>query len=88
MKTFINGKKTPIIPPLLVNNNLISNFRGKANIFNDFFVQQYQPIANNSILPTNQMFYSQNRLRDFDIDYEEILKLINGLNSHKANRHD
>ena len=53
IKTFINGKKTPIIPPLLVNNNLISNFRKKANIFNNFFVQQCQPIANNSILPTN-----------------------------------
>ena len=82
------AKKTPIIPLLLVNNNLISNFRGKTNIFNDFFVQQYQPKANNSILPTNQMFYTQNRLRDFDIDYEKILKLINGLNSHKANGHD
>ena len=39
MKTFVNGKKTLIIPPLLVNNNLFSNFREKANIFNDFFVQ-------------------------------------------------
>ena len=35
MKTFIYRKKNPIIPPLLVNNNLISNFRKKANIFND-----------------------------------------------------
>ena len=51
MKTFINGKKPPIIPPLLVNNNLISNLRENANTFNDFFVQQCQPIASNSILP-------------------------------------
>ena len=43
MKTSINGKKNPIIPTLLVNNKLISNFREKANIFNDFFVQQCQP---------------------------------------------
>ena len=50
IKTFINSKKIPLIPPLLVNNNLISNFREKANVFNDFFVQQYQPKANNSIL--------------------------------------
>ena len=50
IKTFINSKKTPFIPPLLVNNNLISNFREKGNVFNDFFVQQYQPKANNSIL--------------------------------------
>ena len=88
MKTSINGKKTPILPPLLVNNNLISNFREKANIFNDFFVQQCQPTAKNSILSTNQIFYTQNRLRDFDIDCGKILKLINGLNPHKAHGHD
>ena len=88
MKTFVNGKETPVIPSLLVNNNLISNFRERANIFNDFFVQQCQPIANNSILPTNQIFYTQNRLRGFDIDCVKISKLINGLNKHKAHGHD
>ena len=35
MQTFVNGK-TPIIPPLLVNYSLTSNFMEKANIFNDF----------------------------------------------------
>ena len=65
IKTFFNGKKPPIILPFLVNNNLISNFREKVNIFRDFFVQQCQPIANNSILPTNQIFHTQNRLSDF-----------------------
>ena len=93
MKTFVNVKKTPIIPPLLsyyypVNNNLIYNFGEKTNIFNDLFVQQCQPIANNSILPTNQIFYTQNRLWDFDIDCGKILKLINDLNPHKAHGHD
>ena len=88
MKTFINGKKTPVIPPLLVNNNLISNFREKFNIFNNFFAQQYQPINSNSIRRTNQIFYSQNRLRDFDFDCGKIFKLINELNPHKAHGHD
>ena len=55
MMAFINGKKTPIIPLLLVTNNLISNFGEKANVFEDIFVQQCQPIAKNSILPTNQV---------------------------------
>ena len=88
MKTFVNGKKTPIIPPLLVNNNLISDFREKANIFNDFFVQQCQAIANDSILPTNQIFSTQDRLRDFYNDCGKISKLINGLNPHKAHGHE
>ena len=88
MKSFVNGKKAPIISPLLFNNNLISNFKEKANIFYDFFAQLCQPIANNSILPTNQIFYTQNRLRDFDIDSGKISKLINGLNPHKAHGHN
>ena len=47
-----------------------------------------QPIANNSILPTNQIFYAQNRLEGFWYDYEKILKLINGLNPHNVHGHD
>ena len=83
------AKKTPIIHPLLVNNNLISNFRENAsNIFNDFFVHQYQSVANNSILSTKRIFYIQKRLKDFDIDCGKILKLINGLYPHKAHGHD
>ena len=62
--------------------------KDKANIFNDFCVQQCRPITKNSILPTDQIFYTQNRLRDFDIDCGKILKLINGLNPHKAHGHD
>ena len=72
----------------MVNNYLISNFREKANIFNNFFVQQCQPIANNSILPTNQIFFTQNKLRDFDVDSAKISKLIKSLNPHKAHGHD
>ena len=84
MKIFVYGKNSAIIPPILVNNNLISNFREEANIVNDFFVQQCQPIPNNSILPKNQIFYTQNRLRDCGT----TSKLINGLNPHKAHGHD
>ena len=37
---FSNNKKTPIIPPLLVNNKIISNFSEKANLFNKYFASQ------------------------------------------------
>ena len=72
----------------MVSNNLISNFREKTNVFNDFFVQQRQPLANNSILQTNHILYTQNILNDFDIDCGKVLKLINGLHPHKAHGHD
>ena len=34
MKIFYNGKKTPLIPPLLVNDKLECDFGKKANHFN------------------------------------------------------
>ena len=69
------------------NNNLISTFGEKTK--NDFFfVQQCQPIANSSILSTNQIFYTQNRRRDSDIDFGKSLNLINELNPNKAYGHD
>ena len=37
MKTFYNGKKIPLIPPLLINYKFDSDFGKKANRFNEFF---------------------------------------------------
>ena len=37
LKTLYNGKKIPLIPPILISNKLISNFIEKANHFNAFF---------------------------------------------------
>ena len=40
LKGFYNGKRVPVFPPLLVNNKLVTDFKAKANIFNDFFSKQ------------------------------------------------
>ena len=55
-KILYNGKKTPLIPPILVNIKLISNFKEKAN--HDFFACQCTPISNDRALPkaTNSVF--------------------------------
>ena len=37
LKTFLNNKKIPYIPPLLHNGKFIMDFREKAELFNDFF---------------------------------------------------
>ena len=31
LKTYANGRKVPVIPPLLINDEFISNFKTKAN---------------------------------------------------------
>ena len=37
LKTFINGTKIPLTPPLLVVNQFVSDFLVKVNFFNDYF---------------------------------------------------
>ena len=82
------GKKVPVIPPILVNNKLVTNFKDKANIFNGFFSKQCQLIPNNSTLLSIQSFETSKRLSTIDIDSKKILNLIKGLNSNKAHGHD
>ena len=40
LKTFYNEKKIPIFPPLLIDNNFVTDIQTKANIFNKFFAEQ------------------------------------------------
>jgi len=37
VKTLFNGKKIPVIPPIVSNNQIITDFKAKANIFNKIF---------------------------------------------------
>ena len=88
LKTFVNGKKIPIILPLLVNNNFITNFLEKANLFNEFFSNQCQPLQNNSTLPKSNMYHTEDRLNDITFDNEKLLKIIQSLDANKAHGYD
>ena len=50
LKTLYNGKKIPLIPPIIISNKLVPNFKEKANHFNAFFASQCTPVSNNSTL--------------------------------------
>ena len=84
LKTFYNDKKIPLIPPLLIDDKFVTDIQAKANIFNKFFADQCTPLKNNSMLPTNQLFMTQARLRSLDLNEDEILKIIRALNINKA----
>ena len=47
LKSFYNGKKIHLIPPLPQNNKLVSHFREKINLFINFFASQYIIVTNN-----------------------------------------
>ena len=65
LKSLYNGEKIPLIPPILINNKLISNFKEKTNHFSAFFASHCTPISNDSTLPlaitpannTNHLFH-------------------------------
>ena len=37
LKTFLNNKKITCVPPLILENKLVTNFKEKAELFNTFF---------------------------------------------------
>ena len=88
LKTFYNDKKVPLIPPLLIDNKFVTDIKTKTNIFNKFFVNQCTLLKSNSMLPTNWIFLTQARLQSFDLNEDEILKIIRALNVSKAHGHD
>ena len=84
LKTVANGSKIPLIPPVLVNNEFVTDFLVNSNLFNDFFKEQCRPIANDSSFPHNQIIETVNRLSEFNIDTDTVIKNILSLDPNKA----
>ena len=58
----LSNKNIPIIPPIFVNDEPVSYFKQKANIFNNHFASQCIPIKNGSKLPN---FSYKNKKRTY-----------------------
>ena len=53
LKTFANGRKVPVIPPLLIKMNLFLIFKTKTNYFNRFFNQHCTATSTDSSIPSS-----------------------------------
>ena len=67
LKGFYNGKRVPVIPPLLISNKFVTDFKTKAVIFDLYFCfknfsKQCTPLANGSKLPENQVYLTNSRI--------------------------
>ena len=60
LKSFLNNKKIPLIPPLFYENCFITNFKEKVKLFNPLFADQSSVISNASNLPSNFMLNTDN----------------------------
>ena len=75
---FLNNKKVPVVPPLLVNGEIISNFSQEAVIFNKYFVSQYTLLLSLPALC----------LRTENTGENDIFTVIKNLKSNKSHGWD
>ena len=88
LKTLYNGKKIPLIPPILISDKLVSNFKEKANHFNAFFVSQCTPVPNNSTLPLVTTPVTNASLSSISFNDQDILNVMHSLNINNAHGYD
>ena len=83
LNNFLGKRKTPNIPPLIVNHFVVSDFTTKTNLFKNFFASQCTPVVNSSALP-KFCYKKQKRISDIKIKEDDILRIIKNLNPNKA----
>ena len=88
LKTLYNGKRIPLIPSILINNKLISNFKEKANYFNAFIASQCTRIFNDSTLPLVVTPATNASLSSILFRDQDILKIIHTLSINKVHGYD
>ena len=87
IKSCYNSRKTPIIPHLTVKGKIVANFKEKSNLFLKYFLPKCNPLPNDSKLTENQTYIVETKW-SFDIEDEDIYKIIKVLDINKANGYD
>ena len=52
LNRFLSNRKVPIIPPILIDDKVVSNFTEKVKLSKSYFVFQCTPVINKSQLPS------------------------------------
>ena len=88
LKTVLNNKKIPCIPPLLHQDKFIINFKEKDEMFNNIFTDQCSILRNKNELPAALSKKMHESLKTIDFSINDILKIIRNLDPNKAPGHD
>ena len=65
-----------------------TNFKKKANLFNKYFSSKCNPLSNESKLSEDQTYITETKFSSFDIEDENIYKIIKTLDINRAHGHD
>ena len=85
MKTFFNGKKVPAISPLLW---VCHWFSVKSKYFQFFFAKQCTLVSNNSVLPSEFTYMTEERIQSITFGESVVIKIIRALDVDKTHGHD
>ena len=88
LKTMLNDKKVPCIPPIFHDNKFITDFSKKADLFNSFFAKQCSIIENNSVLPSSTNPITDQYLANIEFMKDDIKRIICKLDPNKAHCRD
>ena len=88
LKSLYCGKKVPVIPPIMHENNFVTKFKDKADLFNKYFANQCSLLQNGSTLPEHDLFVPHNFLNDIILSDDDILQSIHRLDSNKSHGFD
>ena len=73
---------------LFINGKLVSDFKEKANRFNEFVGRQCTPLNDGSECPSQPIFVTNETLSSVVFDDRDIIKIIRALNVNKSHNHD
>ena len=76
LKTLLNGKKIPCIPPLFHDDKYVVDFQEKSKIFSSFFTDQCSLISNGRVLPSKLPLRTDSILPSSQFAKVEILPII------------
>ena len=82
LNRFLSNKKIPIIPAILVDDIVASNFAEKTEFFNSYFASQCTPVANKSQLPSLE-FKTGKRIEKVNFTDDNINLIIKNLDGIK-----
>ena len=88
IKTLLNGKKVPCVPPIYDNNRYGTDFKEKCQLFNSYFSEQCTILDNISTFSNTCSKHTNNILDTIIFSKEDLYKIIKKLNPNKAHVHD
>ena len=84
LKSFLNNKRIPCIPPLIHNNQFVVDFIEKSELFDSFFVKQCTHIETGTNLPAQILRRTNESLNTINFTQDDILSVIRKLGSSSA----